>query len=319
MQLTDVAPRRNDPRPTDSQRVAQRRRAEAARLGRAGSRAPQAARSARSRARAAEVRAGRAADDRRRRALGRRDVRVSRRRAIARRRAPRRCRATSASRRTPKRFRRRNKVGDAQDRRRLAILNLKTGEGVWAGLDGVSDPIAIPKPLGRRRPRAAAPARTAGTAGAEARRALGHAAAVARRPTRGGVGALRRQHRALAGRRRSRDRHDASARSPSHDEAWVREIGPSNNVSGGLGWLPDNRRVWFLAEHDGWMHLYTVDATAPTRRAQAADDRPVRDRHRGAVAGRHDVLHPVDRAASRRAAPLCDERRRRRAHEARPR
>ena len=40
----------------------------------------------------------------------------------------------------------RTKVGDAQDRRRLAVLNLETGEGVWAGLDGVSDPIAIPKP-----------------------------------------------------------------------------------------------------------------------------------------------------------------------------
>ena len=32
-------------------------------------------------------------------------------------------------------------------------------------------------------------------------------------------------------------------------------------MSGGLGWLPDNRRVWFLAEHDGWMQLYTVDTT----------------------------------------------------------
>jgi dipeptidyl aminopeptidase/acylaminoacyl peptidase len=47
-----------------------------------------------------------------------------------------------------------------------------------------------------------------------------------------------------------------------HDEAWVREIGSASNVSGGLGWLPDNRRVWFLAEHDGWMHLYTVDVTS---------------------------------------------------------
>ena len=43
------------------------------------------------------------------------------------------------------------------------------------------------------------------------------------------------------------------------DDAWVRD--------GGQGWLPDNRRVWFLAEHDGWMHLYTVDAThRPTRK-----------------------------------------------------
>ena len=35
------------------------------------------------------------------------------------------------------------------------------------------------------------------------------------------------------------------------------------------GWLPDNKRVWFLAEHDGWMHLYTVDATAAARRASS--------------------------------------------------
>ena len=52
-----------------------------------------------------------------------------------------------------------------------------------------------------------------------------------------------------------------------HDEAWVREIGPSNNVSGGLGWLPDSRRVWFLAEHDGWMQLYSVDTSAAARRS----------------------------------------------------
>lgn len=44
------------------------------------------------------------------------------------------------------------------------------------------------------------------------------------------------------------------------DEAWVRD--------GGQGWLPDNQRIWFLAEHDGWMQLYTVDATAssPSRK-----------------------------------------------------
>ena len=62
VQLTDVAPRRTEPRLTDSQRVRRRRRAEAARLGRAGGRAAQAARGARPRARAAEVRAGRAAE-----------------------------------------------------------------------------------------------------------------------------------------------------------------------------------------------------------------------------------------------------------------
>ncbi|MEZ5288266.1 MAG: DPP IV N-terminal domain-containing protein [Vicinamibacterales bacterium] len=41
------------------------------------------------------------------------------------------------------------------------------------------------------------------------------------------------------------------------------------SIDGGLGWLPDSRRVWFLAEHDGWMQLSTVDATSasPTRTA----------------------------------------------------
>jgi dipeptidyl aminopeptidase/acylaminoacyl peptidase len=42
------------------------------------------------------------------------------------------------------------------------------------------------------------------------------------------------------------------------DDAWVRE--------GGQGWLPDNKRVWFLAEHDGWMHLYTIDTATGQRK-----------------------------------------------------
>ena len=29
--------------------------------------------------------------------------------------------------------------------------------------------------------------------------------------------------------------------------------------SSGIDFLPDNRRVWFLSERDGWMHLYTLD------------------------------------------------------------
>ena len=46
-----------------------------------------------------------------------------------------------------------------------------------------------------------------------------------------------------------------------HDDAWVREVG------GGFGsatieFLPDNKRVWFLSERDGWMHLYTLDLSA---------------------------------------------------------
>jgi dipeptidyl aminopeptidase/acylaminoacyl peptidase len=52
-----------------------------------------------------------------------------------------------------------------------------------------------------------------------------------------------------------------------HDDAWVRDVGQNGSYGGGIGWLPDNRRLWFLAEHDGWMQLSTVDviAEAPQR------------------------------------------------------
>lgn len=48
-----------------------------------------------------------------------------------------------------------------------------------------------------------------------------------------------------------------------HDEAWVREVGGFGGALSGLGWLPDDRTVWFLSERDGWMHLYVVDAAEP--------------------------------------------------------
>jgi dipeptidyl aminopeptidase/acylaminoacyl peptidase len=47
-----------------------------------------------------------------------------------------------------------------------------------------------------------------------------------------------------------------------HDAAWVREVGGFNAVDGSFGLLPDQQHVWFLSERDGWMHLYTLDAAA---------------------------------------------------------
>ncbi|HEX8118350.1 MAG TPA: alpha/beta fold hydrolase, partial [Pyrinomonadaceae bacterium] len=40
-----------------------------------------------------------------------------------------------------------------------------------------------------------------------------------------------------------------------HDDAWVGGPGAFT-----LGWLPDNRRVYFVSERDGWAHLYAVGA-----------------------------------------------------------
>jgi dipeptidyl aminopeptidase/acylaminoacyl peptidase len=47
-----------------------------------------------------------------------------------------------------------------------------------------------------------------------------------------------------------------------HDDAWVG--GPGSFT---LGWLADNRRVYFVSERDGWAHLYTVstDGGEPTQ------------------------------------------------------
>jgi dipeptidyl aminopeptidase/acylaminoacyl peptidase len=43
------------------------------------------------------------------------------------------------------------------------------------------------------------------------------------------------------------------------DEAWVRE---SELGGGSVEFLSDNRRIAFLSERDGWMHLYTLDVAA---------------------------------------------------------
>lgn len=154
----------------------------------------------------------------------------------------------------------RTKVGDAQERRRLAIVNLTTGEAVWAGLDGIVEPVSIPKPAtGEDQAPKPAPASPE---------------AKPKRDIRWGTLVLSPDGRQAITSVRSLDNNDrwlvavdpATGRTKVldlvHDDAWVREIGPSNNISGGLGWLPDSKRAWFLAEHDGWMHLYTVDATA---------------------------------------------------------
>src|SRR5262249_51190493 len=47
-----------------------------------------------------------------------------------------------------------------------------------------------------------------------------------------------------------------------HDDAWIREVGGFGSAGASFGWLPDQKHLWFLSERDGWMHLYSVDASA---------------------------------------------------------
>jgi dipeptidyl aminopeptidase/acylaminoacyl peptidase len=146
-------------------------------------------------------------------------------------------------------------VGDAQDRRRLAVMNLETGEAVWTGLDGVSDPIAIPKP----------------PFGDEVRPATKPDPAP-KREARWGSPILSADGAIAVSSVRAADNTErwivkidpatgkTSVLDHIKDEAWVRD--------GGQGWLPDHKRFWYLAENDGWMHLYVVDASgsSPARK-----------------------------------------------------
>ena len=58
-----------------------------------------------------------------------------------------------------------------------------------------------------------------------------------------------------------------------HDDAWVRELGGfgagGSGTDASFGFLAGQKRLWFLSERDGWMHLYTVDASPSDARTDA--------------------------------------------------
>lgn len=49
-----------------------------------------------------------------------------------------------------------------------------------------------------------------------------------------------------------------------HDEGWIGGPGISR---GSMGFMPDNRRLWFQSEESGYSHLYTVDVVTGEKRA----------------------------------------------------
>ncbi|MFQ5824734.1 MAG: prolyl oligopeptidase family serine peptidase [bacterium] len=53
-----------------------------------------------------------------------------------------------------------------------------------------------------------------------------------------------------------------------HDDAWIG--GPnifSWNIPGVVGWMPDNKRVWFSSEESGYSHLYVCNPATGEKRA----------------------------------------------------
>ena len=112
----------------------------------------------------------------------------------------------------------RTKVGDDQDNRRLAILNLENGEAVWAGVEGVIDRVVIPKPVdGEAEARRGEEGGADQIRAAEAKRASRWGALLLSRDGHhaGGHRARGRQCRSLAGGHRSGHRLDEDPRSPA--------------------------------------------------------------------------------------------------------
>jgi len=150
----------------------------------------------------------------------------------------------------------RTTVGDTQDRRLLAVLNLKTGKSVWA--DGSFAP-----PVAESDKPAAAPPEGAGDTPRPGRRAD--------REIRWAMPVVSADGRQVVASARSADNKDrwivtldpetgkTRVIDSLEDEAWVRESGLGAST---LEFLPDNRRIAFLSERDGWMHLYTLDVAA---------------------------------------------------------
>ena len=163
----------------------------------------------------------------------------------------------------------RSKVGDVQGRGRIAIIDVTTGESKWVDH---GQRLATPPPTPR----------TDGNATGEA----APERAAAQGTGRGGPPQPRDRDVQMSPPVWSEDGKSAvmQARSTDNKDRWIMQL---DMVSGktkilaaihddawvggpggfSLGWLPDNKRVYFQSERDGFSHLYTVsiDGGAPVQ------------------------------------------------------
>jgi len=152
----------------------------------------------------------------------------------------------------------RTAVGDAQNRTLLAVLNLKTGKSVWA--DGSFAPAVVDTTEKSEADSKAPPKK-------------------AEREIRWSMPDVSDDGRYVVAGVRSADNKDRwyVALDPEtgktrildtlHDDAWIREAGAGFGASG-VDFLRDDKRIWFLSERDGWMHLYTLDVSDPSAKAK---------------------------------------------------
>jgi dipeptidyl aminopeptidase/acylaminoacyl peptidase len=130
----------------------------------------------------------------------------------------------------------RTKVGDAQNKQLLAILDLESRKTTWLALPEAGGTEKAPREIRWSMP------------------VLSDDGAVAVASVR----ASDNKDRWIV--RLDPATGKATVLDHLHDDAWVREgFGPGPSS---YGWLPDSHRLWFTSERTGWMHLYTLDAEA---------------------------------------------------------
>jgi dipeptidyl aminopeptidase/acylaminoacyl peptidase len=163
----------------------------------------------------------------------------------------------------------RSNVGDAQDRRLLGVLNLKTAKTAWA--DGSFAPAAptAPEVEADSTPNSSSQEKPAPAEGA----APDRRARRAEPDIRWSMPVVSDDGKYVVASARSGDNKDRwhvildpeSGKTRVidllHDDAWVREAGGGGFGAATVEFLPDNKAIWFLSERDGWMHLYTLDAS----------------------------------------------------------
>jgi dipeptidyl aminopeptidase/acylaminoacyl peptidase len=142
----------------------------------------------------------------------------------------------------------RNRVGDNQDKNKLAIINIKTKKTIFAAL----------------------PALKTETKTAEGKAETKEREARWSSPQISGDGKVAV---AIVRSADNKDRWivrvdpDSGAGTvllADHDDKWLRELFQS-----GLGFLSDERTLWFTSEKTGYMHLFAMDASATNPEAKA--------------------------------------------------
>ena len=198
-------------------------------------------------------------------------------------------------------------MGDTQDRRLLAILNLKTGKSVWADASFAPPVSETEKPA------------AAGTTGPD-----GKPGRAAEREIRWSMPSVSEDGKLVVAAARSADNKDrwfvtldpengkTKVIDTLHDDAWVREL-----VVRRLGRrVPSRQQECLVPLGTRWMDASLHPRRERRRRkAQTADTGEMGGHVRRPLARRQKVLHHVDREPSRRAAPLHALDRWRGAHE----